>query len=305
MAVVAVLVAATAAAVPATAKATASLPMLRGLNVFAGSSSGTMLLRLARPVHLTISDIAVRGRGRFYGLVLEQDLRDPWAGVTYVDGRFCTKPGCPGPTSWGAGGPAIFGSGFVEGTLPTGVYRAYLVADNAPVRVTLRLPGLSGRATLHPGQRLRPMIATPTPTQAEPANGPLLFAAGSTRSGIGRRGTYVVQVAWKDEPLPHEWTAWANSFYLGRPPSGPTPAYQQGAGGNVIVPIVGGNNESSKSRQVAADVSAPYYISSYYTLAGYLRNDGHPLGQVSVGVSANTDGPVYDAHYSVLWFDRQ
>lgn len=304
MAVAAVLVAATASAVPATAKATPALPTLKGVDVFAGSSSGTMLLRLSRPAVIHVNDLTISGRGRFYGLVLEQDAEIPHAVVTYVLGRYCHRPGCAGPTPWGDG-TQVTGDGPQE-SMPAGVYRVYLIADHAPVRVTMRLRGLSGTGTFRPRLPVRSTIVTPTPTQAEPASGPLLFAAGSTRNNIGRRGAYVVQLAWKDEPLPHEWTAWTVSRYPGHAQSGPTPAYQQGAGGNLSVqPIVGGNIASGRTRTVVAGVCAPYYISSLYTLDGFVRNDGKPLGQFSVGVSGNTAGAVYDAHYSVLWFDRQ
>jgi hypothetical protein len=57
--------AATAWAVPATAKMSTTLPTLRGFDVFASSNSGTMLLRLPKPAQINDNDLAISGRGRF------------------------------------------------------------------------------------------------------------------------------------------------------------------------------------------------------------------------------------------------
>ncbi len=122
-----------------------------GLRVHVPTSS-SVSLRFLEPN----PDIAVTSKGRLAGILLTRDDVDNdrrptlWA----IKTTFCSKPNCEANAFHVA---MSRGSGFVEGDLgaiPPGDYNLYLIADDSPVRVVLRLHGLQGTVTLRPGERV-------------------------------------------------------------------------------------------------------------------------------------------------------
>jgi hypothetical protein len=268
-----------------------------------------MLVELSRPTTVSIDDVHVTGAGRFSGIVLEQDRRSPQAVLLLITQGMCLTPGCRSSLGWGGSGCVcvISSDGKVtgdRGTLPAGRYRLYLVTDGAPVRARLVLHGLAGRVTLRPGGSFRQSIVAPRPEQALPAEGPLAFAAGSSHV-FGARGGYFTGVVWKNEPLPQEVNAVGECDYVGRPPSGPVPVYQETCGGEPSVPWPTGVLDSGQKTQLTPGTPAlPYYTSFYYSTHAWYRPTGGPVGPVSVGYYDNTAGPVMDGHFIALWVDR-
>jgi hypothetical protein len=210
------------AGMPATAiAAPAPAPFLGATNVLTASRPVVADVRLARPATVATPfgdspDLAVAGGGRLATFALVgQD--GSTKGVTVVGGALGGKsrfllplPQFPAP----GGGSFEVVKTFADTTsLPAGSYRLYLVPDGAPVRMTLRLQGLTGTRTVAATRRA---VAEVAPGTAWPADAPTsanVFAASSARHLAGRglalhvlRSTLDGEVAWQlvmchDNPL--------------------------------------------------------------------------------------------------------
>jgi hypothetical protein len=151
--------------VPAQA-APAPAPALAGTTVVTGSAMVAMTVRLPSPVTVDLhaiggagsrNDIEIAGNGRMVGLVLSQGgtlHRAPDREIWMTRDNICMRRGCQA-TGDGIGYFAVaFGTSTqpADGTyrIPAGTYRLALLADGAPVTVTLRLHGLPGATTLRP-----------------------------------------------------------------------------------------------------------------------------------------------------------
>ena len=266
---------------------------LTGTTVVTGSRSAWVAVRLPRPVDFDANrDIALDARGRLAGVVLKK--AGPWnsgLAARLLIG-WCGTPGCA-PTFPNENRSEVFvpGGNGVSGRLPAGDYRLYVVTDGAPVRATITLRGVGGKpgrvTATHPA---RVAVLDPKPTLAEPADGPLLYAAGSHRDVP--RGGYNVTVVWKDHPAKPPPSATGICRYAGRPQAGTAPAYHwpcQGGGPD----LTGGLPADS----YATPAGPGRFISLFHT--SFLL----PPGEWAFGGFSDTPGPVTSAHVHQLWLD--
>ena len=151
------------------AAAGTNLRLLKGSNVISGTTTSGMSVVLPRDSSVDVDNlgryVGLTGGGRMSGLILTgSDLKDasrPFLAV--LRAGFCGAPGCTPKKSQRAGFGFFKGSSSSSGylTLPAGEYQLYLVADGAPVRATLELPGLRGRARLTPSRSVVSSITEP------------------------------------------------------------------------------------------------------------------------------------------------
>jgi len=159
---------------------------LAGVTQVTGSHSAFVPVRIPAPVEISAIDIfdaappsqpgqpsqpldnphiEIDGAGRVFGIVLTQngperqkeDLDNDGATLLAVRYGMCSGAGCQ-PINSGADVVSAFGPGVESSgsfaderiTLPGGDYNLYLLADGAPVSVTLRLQSLSGSTSMSP-----------------------------------------------------------------------------------------------------------------------------------------------------------
>ncbi len=133
----------------------------------------------------------------------------------------------------------------------------------------------------------------PKPTIAEPASGPLIYAAGSTRKVPARGGMNITDV-WKEHPAkPLPSTTGVCQYYDGPPPTdGTTPAYHwpcQGGGPDVTggLPAEPAPTPAGPGRFVSTHSTSFLLSPGEYGFGGY----------------SDTPGPVISAHVHQLWLD--
>lgn len=164
------------------------------INRIVGDQTAMMTVRIPRRARVETTKhmfrehgpnpyIKIRGSGRFAGIVLMRLPADP-STITdeLVAGRWrgCGTPGCDTKTD-------EFNYVFPSGNdrrrsytnLAAGIYRLYLIADDTPVEVTLRLDGLSGTRTVTPQEPAPVDLDTPEP-QYSLDQGRSIWAAGNT-----------------------------------------------------------------------------------------------------------------------------
>ena len=178
-----------AASTLASARVDAAIPTLGATNVVTGSRPAAMAVRLPSPARIdagSFSDYSITGGGRFAGAILA-DGRGR-AGTVLIVSHYngCWTAGCvpqqPQPIGW------LFVGGRPSTIMHAGTYTLYLIADGAPTRVTLRLHGPAGSATLKPPAYRGLKIATLTPQLAvghSPLQ-PVWMASGT--SVVGSKG---------------------------------------------------------------------------------------------------------------------
>jgi hypothetical protein len=279
-------------------KRAAPPPYLAGTTTVTATTSASMAVRLSKAVTIdSFADITLNGRGRIYGVVLHQDGGPDKPTAGKLNHGFCAGAGCT-PELGTLGEVPFFdppGAGFGVGTLPPGNYHLYLLADGAPVQVTLRLAGLTGSLSLAPKLAAKAALGEPAPTTAEPATGPSVFSAGSTHT-VPAAGGFQAFTAWKAEPLANEFSHIGDCIYPGAPPAGPFPAYQEpchGGDGAVSFGLTG-----SAQSGTAPTPAGPGRFISYY-MAGYFLDPA----TIGIGAFMNTPGPVTSAAFQQLWLD--
>ncbi|MHB8509939.1 MAG: hypothetical protein ACYDGR_15050 [Candidatus Dormibacteria bacterium] len=176
------LVAATASEAPAVT--------LGASNTLTGDSTGFLNVRIPRATRLITSggDKApkVTGNGRWLGFALRGQDRSLIAWRS----NLCWASGCSPPYSDECcidfyadpfGSDHIIAPGTSAVDLSAGDYQLYLMADGAPVTVSLPLAGLTGSTHLHPRRTTRLDLRTITPTLEEgiPPAG-LAYSGGGT-----------------------------------------------------------------------------------------------------------------------------
>ena len=282
-----------------TAPAVSATPAvaLAGNTVVTAGRTGSIAVRLARAVDVSIQDLTVVApRGRLAALILKKDgaWNAPLAQVVHEG--YCASAGCVSPfPKAGIGFVWAPGSDGTRGRLPAGTYRLYVVTDGAPVTFTLRLKGLAGSLRLTPRDRARAAVVAPKPTMAEPASSPALFAGGSTHTTPKSGGIHAVNV-WKELPATVPPSAVGLCSYQGAPPAGSAPAYQMPcADGN------GGFPPFLSSVNAAGTPTTPVGPGRFVSGigGGYLL----PPGTWSIGGYHDTTGPVTAAYVHQLWLD--
>lgn len=156
---------------------------LAGRNSIRGAA--TAFARVILPRAVTISsaqgsnpDFRVSGPGRFAGFLLQQERAD---GEVILGGRLPSKGAFPkrdGQREIILSFSSVPGSPF---RLPPGRYRLYLIADNAQVKVTFTLHGLSGARKIVP-TAAAPFRLQDLPPRIESTPANVIHTAG----GVGR-----------------------------------------------------------------------------------------------------------------------
>ena len=111
--------------------------------------------------------------------------------------------------------PFQFGDGPQLIDLPRGRYRIYLIADGAPVKVTLKLRGLRGRRVIRPARRAVVDIQAPRTRVLAQGNHRSVYSAGSTYRS-GDRGFFVSAIYVLGRRF--EGAAWGMCAYNGPAP---------------------------------------------------------------------------------------
>jgi hypothetical protein len=277
----------------------AAIPVVAGTTVLSGSRTASMLVRIPKPVHVSMSDVRITGRGRVYGVLVEDYPKGTVASLSLVGFGMCGSPGCAPLVKDDRSGCVCTSDGssvtLDEGTFPAGTYRVFLLADGAPVTATITWQGLRGTARLAPRTPVRATLLAPPPSQEVPAGSPAVYAAGATYTA-GPRGAYAVYATWKREVASQEPGLVSQCLYQGPPPAGPTPPYQQPcSGGSRNAPFAVGNTSTDEAGPAGVGSG---YVSSFTGISGF------GPGTWSLGFSHTTAGPVLDAHTQELWIER-
>lgn len=145
---------------------------LAGTTTFLARHSGRAVVTLPAPVTITVGShgfgpvrgLRFDGGGRVVGLALVS--LDGRRGFVDLRFRSCFRPGCVAgggdrdervAVAWGGSNP--FGS---KVSLAPGRYQVSVYADGAPLRATLRLPGLAGRTAIATRLRQQGVVKSPT-----------------------------------------------------------------------------------------------------------------------------------------------
>lgn len=141
----------------------AAPPLVAGTTVFTATRDAATVVRVPRPASLTMAGaksphVEVSGTGRIVGFTftaLRRPTTFPMTLVTLQAGM-CTTRGCRAVAPRQAHEyvdaspdlPTVAEDGGQRVTLPPGDYAVRAVTDGSPVRLTLRLAGLSGRTAI-------------------------------------------------------------------------------------------------------------------------------------------------------------
>lgn len=234
--------------------AKSSAHSLAGTNVIVGTQIAGTRVRLNEPAALHRRDVdpfvtgrrpnvRIEGNGRVAGAILIRDTEDPLGAedpsfVMWVRGGFCRRERC------GARATHTFAlaRGLQEARgddkvyLRPGNYFLYVVADGAPVQVTLDLDGPQGKRTFAPGVDVRADVRTPeVGFSAGPGKQAHWFGEDYLIKGEGGLSYSAFQLKSKD------WLAGEVGWcaYTGEPDPGPL-AYSPvcPSGFNFVTPIV-------------------------------------------------------------------
>lgn len=274
---------------------------LAGRNVITGSRTAHVPVRVPRPTTIDVREslrraggpnpsIAVKGNGPFVGIVLTQDEPDE-ADPLLVAGRFheCAGPACPrgrAPINhvYPAAGEEIGGSKTPPNLrVPAGDYRLYLIADEGPAQVTVRLSGLPGTRLVAP--RVEAPGITRRPEVRKDINtGGAYYGAGWDFMG-GRNGIWVGMLQFRSENYAGEYGA---CRYKGPAPPPEQIAYGVQCGALTATPIGDG---------ARVDVAAGDADTDRFTLKAMFSWDGsslppNPRGHYGAGLWYRSSVPV-------------
>jgi hypothetical protein len=220
--------------------------------------------------HSSNPDISISGRGRVTGFALvETGVRDMFDRkmVVAANLRFCDRARCAteeDPYFYMAGFTDIAGEGNARRyVLPAGRYLLYAIADGGPVRVTLRLHGLTGDARITPKDRADAIVSTPASSLDEP-NTRVGHSYGQTYNQNGDEALYVAAQRLRGD-------YWANGrfgvcTYEGEPPVPAPLAY--------TYPCIGGFGLYMDDTVVR---TAPYQ-NLLHTVMHAVQKGGGPVG---------------------------
>jgi hypothetical protein len=160
---------------PASSKT--AIPALAGTTVIVGSESAWTRVRVPRAFHWDdVISATISGDGRGLGFVLVKEVngaipKSPKAidGIRFGD---CFEEACAMRSPIEEAGIGAAGRGDVW---PAGIYRLYLIADGAPVRVTMEFPQLDGKTTIAPRIPANAVVQSLTPRVPTT---PLFYSAG-------------------------------------------------------------------------------------------------------------------------------
>jgi hypothetical protein len=283
------------------ARASAARPAVAGTTTVTASRSGSVAVRLPKPVTMAVfEDVRLTApRGRLAAVVVKKDGAWDAPLAQIVRTGYCGEPGCVSPLPNAAVG-SIWAPGSTDGlrgTLPPGNYTIYLVTDGAPATATIRFRGLSGTVRLAARGPVRASVVAAKPTMAEPASSPSLFAGG-TAYRSGRRGALNATMIWKELPAYVQVNAVGICQYdTAAAGSGALPSYQLpcGNGRGAIPPSLGSTNPAGPATTPLGPGRFVSGIKAGYTIP--------PDDDIAIGGYHNNTGLVTAAYVHQLWLD--
>lgn len=182
-------------------------------SVFTARETSSILVRLPEPqpfFKMKSFRIDSHGDGRLTGFMLIQQgvpKRDAAAIHGLTIGR-CNERACKARKNEVR---FVWGSNF-RGKVPKGIYRLYVVADGAPVTVTVRAERLAGDVAARPNDPVKTDLRTLTPrVDVEGAHS--VYSAGDfTRLDAGRPD-FAFMGLWVTADAPAAATAWGDCIY--------------------------------------------------------------------------------------------
>lgn len=184
---------------------------LAGRTVITASHTARAIVELPRSVTLAygrgllFKGLSIDGPGRIVGLALISTRDSSRPGFVELRMRTCFTRGCtqsaPGQpdqlieTDWGSPPPPYGPSNDAPATfsLPAGSYQLSVYTDGAPIRISWRIPGLVGKATVQ--ARLQQHSAQTSPPERAVV-GTAAGAASSQASATGSTATDVSVLAF-------------------------------------------------------------------------------------------------------------
>lgn len=273
----------------------AAPPSLAGSVTLTGSQSGYVTVVVPRMARLgdplfdqRKQDTAVAGGGRVTGFALvpaHRESDDARAALVAARFDFLDRQGAR------KGQPLMLnlGQGFTADGLdylvPKGTYRLYLITDGRPATVTLRLRGLSGKASL------APRVRTPLTVQDGGGGLDVRTDAGRTAHTAGddfafERPTLSFSTFTMKHDV-HTESAYTTCIHTAEP-KGPNPYLpgcpSTGEGSRLMMPFV-----------ISDEYVQPDQLRAVY--GGFVAERGH----FGVGGSLLTASPAEDLGYSHLW----
>lgn len=265
---------------------------LAGVTNLTGSRTAFVDVRVPRIARLgeplapsRAGSVRVQGGGRFAGFALVR-AGLPKDGPVLVGGRFGFldrqgfRPGAALVAS--LAGPQD-GLDFI---LPPGNYRLYLLADGKPAKVTLRLSGLSGTATIAP-TRPAPLVVqggtSPLDPQAPVGLRNVYADGGDLR--INRPTINFTTFGMRHDV--HTESTYTTCIHTQKP-AGPSP-YAPGC------PTLGGGTSVLFPQVISDEYVEPNQLRAAW--GGLLATGGH----LGVGGNLITATPAEDAAYGQVW----
>jgi hypothetical protein len=200
------------AEVPGPARANAGQPnLLRGVTRFTATNTASTVIRVPQGVSLDDLRVSYEGGGRVKGLMMrkigeykQESFRPVYEDLTVGT---CAKRGCKARRDvrrercWNCSDKDLPGS-----------WTLYVIADGAPLTVTLQIKGRSGQASIDVRGKATAQIKT-LPVHVDATDGHYLYSAGSFTSL--KRADYGLVAVWMVGD-PHLVTAADACLYYGR-----------------------------------------------------------------------------------------
>ncbi|MGH2753232.1 MAG: hypothetical protein ACRDLB_02260 [Actinomycetota bacterium] len=182
------------------------------MNVFTTTKPGRLLFRLPQTIAEGSLEASITGDGRMFGFMFRKRGTEWWDGPTYedIDLGGCTRRGCKASGLFEMEAAAKS----QDGRWPAGVYEMLLIADGAPVEVTLRIKGLKGSVEARP-QAVPFEARTFTPRVT--TDGDFIHSAGDFTGLADGRPQYGLVGLWALGG-PHVATALGDCLYHGDEP---------------------------------------------------------------------------------------
>jgi hypothetical protein len=249
-----------------------SVVTLERVNVFTGTRPGRLLFRLPKSIAESDLKATVSGNGRMFGFMFRKKGTEWWDGPTYedIDLGGCTRRGCEA-------------SGLFEmepaaksrnGRWPAGVYELFLIADGAPVEVTLKVKGHKGSLRASP-QPLPFEARTFSPRVTTEGN--FIYSAGDFTDLADGRPKYGLVGLWALGG-PHLLTALGDCLYHGDEPEPPEddaflPGCPTGNGEASAFPNVN-QDDAGLVMLVSDHLCCPHGLGGWITAASRVRTFG-------------------------------
>ena len=261
-------------------------PALSGETVIESAQSGYVRVRLDQtpPIDFRAQDnsqFRIEGSGRVIGFVLRSD-RPPDKG-DFVLAVLRSNPDVVCPTGGCAANDGLSvvaaHNGLTPLGMPAGDYRLYLLADSAPVRITLTMAKAGGTV------RLEPTVVVASQSATLPARTPHArpeFAAFGRDILFAQPGMALVSMGWR--AAAHAYDRTALCLYAGG-----TPTTQPGASLAYGPDCAGASHTSITSdNRVATSTSAWQRTALFTTLPGGLFGVGGSVTQAGAASGSPT-----------------